>query len=151
MNIETFLLSLILAVVVLIAYRQKHGTPNNPQPAIGALKMNYKVKDDNPPVRFNITGGEIKDAEGNVIPTTLETTVTDPNVLGLTLDDDNRSGELSFGSPGVANFNVVEKDSDGNIVASNSDGFTVTTGDPASIAPIVTAFEGITPVDQPTA
>jgi hypothetical protein len=114
----------------------------------GEIRMNYIVKDDNPDVGFSVSGGEVTDAEGQPIPTTLEITSTNPDVISMALNPDGKSGTVHFGAPGLGNFNVVEKDAAGNIVASNSDGFTVTTGDPASITPIVTSFDGLTPVDD---
>lgn len=113
---------------------------------LGEIKMNYIVKDDNPAVGFTLTGGEVTDSEGQPIETTFEVTVTDETVLELTLDEGNKSGTLAFGAPGLAEVEYVEKTLDGEIVASGSDGFTVTTGDPANIAPIVTTYEGLEPV-----
>lgn len=113
---------------------------------------NYVVKDDNPDVGFKLTLGEVKDSEGNVVtdPQGLVTEIlsTNDGVVQFTPGADDRSGTVKFGSPGQANLNYNVKDATGKVLGSGSDGFTVTTGDPASIAGISASFDGLTPVPE---
>jgi hypothetical protein len=123
----------------------------------GEIKMNYIVKDDNPDVGFSVTVGDVTDSEGQVIPDaqlTFEIAAVNPpdgpEVLAVAINEDGKSGTVHFGAPGVAAFAVQVKDQNGNVLGSGSDGFTVTTGDPASISGVSTNFEGLTPVSEPT-
>lgn len=113
---------------------------------------NYVVKDDNPDVGFKLTVGEVKDSEGNVItdPQGLETEIlsTNDGVVQFTPGANDREGSVRFGSPGQANLNYNVKDAAGNVLGSGSDGFTVTTGDPASITGITANFDGLTPTAE---
>lgn len=121
---------------------------------IGELKLmsNYIVKDDNPDVGFQLTLGEVKDAEGNVIdnPQGLVTEIlsTDEGVVQFIPGATDRNGTVKFGSPGVGNLNYKVTDANGTVLGSGSDGFTVTTGDPAAITSISAAFDGLTPVSE---
>lgn len=114
---------------------------------------NYVVKADNPDVGFSLTLGEVKDSEGNVIENpeglTTEILSTNEGVLGFIPGDNDRTGTVHFGSPGQANLNYSVKDADGTVLGSGSDGFTLTTGDPASIAGITATFDGLTPTVDP--
>jgi hypothetical protein len=110
--------------------------------------MNYIVKDDNPDVGFSVSVGDVKDAEGNAIPDaslSYEIASSDDTVLGVTLNEDGKSGTVHFGNPGVAAFSVQVKSGD-TVLGSGGDNFTVTTGDPASISSVATSFDGLTPV-----
>lgn len=115
---------------------------------------NYIVKDDNPDVGFELILGEVRDTEGNVITDpqglTKEISSTDESVLGFTPGEPGR-GTVNFGSPGQASLEYSVKDAQGNVLGSGSDGFTVTTGDPHSIASITGTFDGLTPEPPPPA
>jgi len=116
--------------------------------------VNYIVKDDNPDVGFSVTVGGVTDAEGQPIPdaqVTVEVSSTDASVLAVTSNEDGKSGTVHFGDPGQASINVSAKSADGTVLATGSDGFTVTVGDPAAIASISTSFDGLTPVEPPPA
>jgi hypothetical protein len=120
---------------------------------IGEIKMNYIVKDDNPEVGFSVSVGDVKDAEGNVISDaelSYEIASSDDSVLGVTLNEDGKSGTVHFGNPGIAAFSVQVKSGD-TVLGSGGDSFTVTTGDPASISSVSTSFDGLTPADAPPA
>jgi hypothetical protein len=115
------------------------------------LMANYVVKDDNPDVGFELTLGDVTDAEDNVIsdPQGLTTEIlsTHEGVVKFTGTSD-KAGTVSFGAPGQANLNYNVKDANGKVLASGSDGFTVTTGDPAAVSSITAKFEGLNPVDE---
>lgn len=121
----------------------------------GELKLmaNYIVKADNPDVGFSLTLGEVKDSEGNVVeaPEGLVTEIlsTHEGVVQFIPGDTDREGTVKFGSPGQANLNYNVKTAEGVVLGSGSDGFTITAGDPASIAGITATFEGLTPTDTP--
>lgn len=111
-------------------------------------KLLIIVKDDNPSVGYSISGVEAKDAEGNVIPDaqlTYEVTSTDDSVVSIAPTDD-KTGTVSFGNPGIATVNV-QVSTNGTLLGSFAQPFTVTTGDPASISGGSIAFDGLT--DQP--
>lgn len=120
----------------------------------GEIKLmpNYIVKDNNPDVGFQLAVGEVKDEEGNVITDpqglTTEIVSTDDTVLAFTPGADDRSGSVRFGSPGQASLQYSVKGPNGIVLGSGSDGFTVTTGDPASISGVTASFDGLTPVDE---
>ncbi len=115
------------------------------------IQMNYIVKDDNPAVGVKVQLGEVKDAEGKVItdPSGLKIAIssTDDTAVAVT-DNGDGTGSVSFGDPGQASVEVSVTDASGNVLATGSDGFTVTTGDPASIASVTSTFDGLTPVDE---
>jgi hypothetical protein len=120
----------------------------------GEIKMNYIVKDDNPDVGFAVTVGDVTDSEGQVIPDaqlSFEIASSDESVLAVTVNEDGKSGSVHFGAPGVAAISVQVKDANGNVLGSGGDNFTVTTGDPAAISSVTTSFEGLTPVEPPSA
>lgn len=116
------------------------------------LMANYVVKDDNPDVGFSLSVGEVTDAEGQVITDaqlTKEVSSTDDSVLAFTdAGAGDGSGSVKFGAPGQASLQYSVKDATGKILGSGSDGFTVTTGDPAAVTGIVGTFEGLTPVEE---
>lgn len=103
----------------------------------------FIVKADNPAVGYSLSYS-VTDSEGNALPneeTTAEVTSTDEAVVSV----DSASGQISFGSPGVASVNVQVKDADnGNLLGSFGALFTVTAGDPAAIAGGSIAFDGLT-------
>lgn len=107
----------------------------------------YIVKDDNPDVGYSVSVGEVKDAEGNTIPDAqvkVEVSSDNPSVVAVAVGADGKSGRVSFGSPGQANVTVNVTNANGDLLGSGAASFTVTTGDPASIAGVSVAFEGLT-------
>lgn len=121
------------------------------QSRIGEIRMNYKVKNDNPNVSMTLEIGEVRDAEGEVVDApALEVNIntTDPGVLGFNPSADGRGGEVSFGTSGVASLQYEVKHN-GVVLGSGGDTFTVTTGDPASVSSINASFEGLTPEEEP--
>ncbi len=112
----------------------------------------FIVKDDNPDVRYELSPTVVKDAEGNVIPgavATVEVTSTDPAVVQVTPDaDPSTGGTLHFGNPGVASLNA-QASFGGLVLASKGAQFTVTVGDPASIAGGDISIPGLTEATEP--
>ncbi len=119
------------------------------------LMANYVVEADNPDVGFELILGEVKDSEGNVIenPQGLVTEIlsTNDGVVQFIPGATDRTGQVKFGSPGQASLQYSVTDANGEVLGSGSDGFTVTTGDPSSIASIEATFEGLTPAEAPVA
>lgn len=115
------------------------------------IMSNFILKDDNPPFGLQLQLGEVKDAEGQVIanPSGLSKSIasTDPSVLVVT-DNGDGSAQVSVGAPGQASLQYEVKNEAGKVLGSGSDGFTITTGDPDSIASVTAAFDGITPVEE---
>lgn len=152
--IAAYVVGFIAGVVAAILWRKPQ-----PQPPItltfAGLKgtihtmADYVVKDDQPDVPYSVTLGEVTDAEGNVIADpqglSVEVTSSDPSVVELTPADD-KSGSAHFGNPGQATVTANVKDANGNILATGSANFTVTTGDPASVSSVEVAFPDLTQV-----
>lgn len=142
----------LLLKVYLCLLEEAGYCPCNQQKGELALMSNYVVKDDNPDVGFELTIGEVKDAEGNVIdnPQGLVTEIlsTHEGVVQFIPGETDKKGTVKFGAPGQANLNYKVTDANGNVLGSGSDGFTVTTGDPASIAGVTATFDGLTPTDE---
>lgn len=108
----------------------------------------FIVADDNPDVAYRISVGEVKDAEGNVIPNaklTIEVDSDNEDAVKVNPAPDGKSGNVSFGAPGQANVIANVKDTNGKLLGTGSASFTVTTGDPASISGINLDFGGLTP------
>lgn len=113
----------------------------------------YIVKADNPAVGFNLTF-TVKDSEGNVVPEdNLSVFVESDNedAVAIEADETGRAGEVTFGSPGLANVNVTVEDEEGELLGSFGAQFTVTVGDPAAIAGGTLVFEGLSEAtEEPT-
>ncbi len=118
------------------------------------IMANYVVKDDNADVGVKVTASGALDAEGNPIPDaqlTIAISSTDDAVVQAT-DNGDGSGNVHFGAPGQASLQYSVSDANGKLLGSGSDGFTVTTGDPASVASVSATFDGLTPApDTPPA
>ena len=111
---------------------------------------NYVIKNDNPDFGYSVDVGEVRDAEGEVLPdeaVVVEVASSDADVLALSPDSDS-SGSIHVGHSGIAQFSVQVKDLEGNILGSHGDSFTVTVGEPASVSDISTSFEGLSPVED---
>lgn len=128
-----------------------------PQPkARGTIMSDYAIPADQPDgrVTFVITA---TDSEGNEITDPVElgklpfdVKSSDPSVFEVTLDVDHpnggeRQGGYHAGSPGQAAITSNLMQVDGDIIATGTDGFTVTTGEP-SIGAVTANFEGLTPI-----
>jgi hypothetical protein len=116
----------------------------------GEIKImaNYIVKDDNPDVGVKVTVGGVTDSEGQPIDNaqlTIKISSSDDSVLGVT-DNGDGSGSVHFGAPGQASTQYEVSDANGKVLGSGSDGFTVTTGDPAAITGVTAQFDTLTPV-----
>lgn len=154
MNEQEFFKCLLKVFVWLVekAYGVKLCTPKQ-----GELKVmaNYKLQNDHPPVQFDIEVGEVKDADGEVITDpvlTYDVQVQDPNVLGVEMNADGKSGTLSFGHSGVSGWTAEVKNDAGEVLGSGGDIFTLTQGPPESVASVNTTFAGLTPEpEQPVA
>lgn len=110
----------------------------------------YIVKADNPDVGFTVAYDTF-DSEGNPIPEdnmNVEVVSDNESVVAVSFDDASDSGSVSFGSPGVANINATVMSLDGTLLGSFGAQFTVTVGDPASIAGGTIAFEGLEEVPE---
>ena len=125
----------------------------------GELKImsHFIVKDDNPAVGLKLTLGEVKDGEGNVITDpavlatlTKEVVSTNENAVAfIPSTDGTKEGDVVFGSPGDAALQYSVKDASGNVLGTGGDTFTVTTGDPKSIASVTASLDDLTPADEP--
>lgn len=116
-----------------------------PQPKLLEVTMDFVVKDDHADVPFSLSLGAVTDAEGNVIPDAqVDTSVEsdNPAAVSVTYDPATKSGVASFGSPGSATVRA-NVNSAGVLLGTGTAGFTVTTGDPAAIAGVDLAFEGL--------
>jgi len=129
-----------------------------PQPTLrGTIMSDYQIPADQADARvtFNLVG--ITDSEGNPItdPEQLakllfEATSSDPSVFEVTLDADQpdgakRVGGYHVGAPGQAAVTSNLKQADGDLIATGTDGFTVTTGE-ATLGSVNAEFEGLTPI-----
>lgn len=107
----------------------------------------YIVKDNNPDVAYSLVVGEVKDAEGSVIADpqlSVEVVSDNPAAVAVAPAPNGKSGSISFGAPGQANLTANVKDAAGNILATGAASFTVTTGDPASVASVGLTFDSLT-------
>lgn len=114
----------------------------------------YIVKADNPEVGFTLSF-TAKDSEGNETPdANLSVTAESDNedAVQIALDGTTgRAGTVKFGNPGLANLNVTVKDANDRLLGSFGAQFTVTVGDPSSIAGGSLSFEGLTEAsEEPT-
>lgn len=135
---------LAVALYLLITRTPAQG---GPQPKTKGIEFMYIVKDDNPPVGYSLTVGAVSDAEGNVIENaklSVEVASDNPAAVSVLPNEDPKTGSISFGSPGSANVTASVKDEAGNILATGSASFLVTTGDPKSVSGVGLAFEGLT-------
>lgn len=121
----------------------------------GTIVADYQIPDDQPDgrVTFHLSA---TDAEGQPITDpaafaamAFEVNNSDENAFVVTLDADqpdpmNRVGGYHVGAPGQSAVTSNLKDSDGNIIGTGTDGFTVTTGK-AAIGSVVADF-GLTPI-----
>lgn len=117
-----------------------------PQPEPLEVKFVFIVKDDHEPVNFSLALGEVKDAEGNVIPDAqLDIAVAsdNPDAVAVSFDAAAKTGSVSFGAPGQANV-TANVSSGGKLLGTGAAAFTVTVGDPASISGVGINFDGLT-------
>ncbi len=111
-----------------------------------AIKFMYIVKDNNPDVGYSIEVGEVKDAEGNVIPDaqlSVEVASDNPAAVAVNPGSDPKSGTISFGAPGNATVTASVKSGD-TVLGQGTASFLVTAGDPASISGVNLKFDGLT-------
>lgn len=108
----------------------------------------FIVKDDNPPVKYQITPGPVTDAEGNEIADaqlSFAVVSDNPDVVAVAADQaDARRGQITFGAPGNASVTVTVTLAQGQTLGVFGAQFHVTTGDPAAMAGGTIAFEGLT-------
>lgn len=118
--------------------------------------MDFQLPDDQPDgrVTFNLS---VTDAEGHPItdPAVLaalqfEIVNSNESAFSVALDADQpdpskRAGTYHAGAPGQAALTENLKDGDGNLLATGTDSFTVTTGKVA-LGSVVSNFEGLTPI-----
>lgn len=109
------------------------------------VKFMYIVKDNQVAVPFQVTVGEVLDAEGHPVDGgALAISVASDNADAVAVEDNgDGSGVISFGAPGLANVTATVKIGD-TVLAAGSASFTVTAGDPASIASVKLTFDGLT-------
>lgn len=129
-----------------------------PPPALmkGIIVADYQVPADQPDgrVTFRISA---TDSEGNEITDPAELAKLSFEVINsneaafvVTLDADqpdpaNRVGGYHVGGPGQGTVTSNLKQPDGDIIATGTDGFTVTTGE-AALGSVTGTFEGLTPI-----
>lgn len=115
------------------------------------IQMKYIIKNDQPDFGFKVIPGEVRDAEGEVIPNVdldMEVLSSDENVLQVTTSpDSDESGSVHVGTSGESTI-TVNASHNGKLLATGSDTFLVTTSDPTSVSGIRTEFEGLAPVDE---
>jgi hypothetical protein len=110
------------------------------------VKFMFVVKDDHPSEPFSIVLGEVKDAEGNVIPDAqVDVAVKSSNetAVAVSFDPATRAGSANFVNPGVAALSA-EVSSNGVLLGTGAVDFTVTVGDPASISSVGISFPNLT-------
>lgn len=114
----------------------------------------FVLKADHEDVPFTIEG-EVTDSEGNVIDNAdidWAAESSNPSVVAINVDsdEDDTTGSIHIGSPGIASVNVVGK-YNGAILANFGAQFTVVAGDPAAITGGKIVFEGIEEIpEEPT-
>ncbi len=123
----------------------------------GMIMSDYAIPADQADGRVTFNLVDVTDSEGNVItdPAQLaalgfEATSNDPSVFEVTLDTDQpdgakRVGGYHVGAPGQAAVTSNLKQADGDLIATGTDGFTVTTGE-ATLGSVNAEFEGLTPI-----
>jgi hypothetical protein len=141
----------MIAGFALVAEALTKPTLPPPQPNQLEVRFMFVVKDDNPDVNFSLVLGEVKDAEGNVIPEAKVTTAvlsSDENVVSVTFDPSTNSGSVHFGAPGTASITATVSTGE-TLLGSGAADFTVTLGDPAAISGVALNFEGLTEAPPP--
>lgn len=120
----------------------------------GTIMADYQIPDDQPDAGFSLAI-IAKDSEGNPITDpaelaklTVEIVNSDDTVFAATLDGSGRAGTYHVGNPGQATVTQNLKDADGNLIATGTDAFTVTTGKVA-LGGVSASFEGLTPIAPP--
>ena len=139
------------------AIREQH-TPPPPAHMRGTIMADYSIPDDTPDGTFSLAV-TASDSEGHPItdPALLAALVaevinSDETGFAATLDaTDNRKGTYHVGgpnddgSPKQCTVTQNLKDADGNIIATGTDSFTVTTGKVA-LGSVTATFDGLTPI-----
>jgi len=123
-----------------------------PQPQTrGTIMASYSIPDDQPDAGFTLAI-TATDSEGVPITDpavlaalTVEIINSDDTVFAATLGSDGRSGTYHVGAPGQATVTQNLKDAAGTLLATGTDGFTVTTGKVA-LGSVNATFDGLTPV-----
>ena len=132
--------------------------PSEPPPTQmrGTIMADYQVPADQPDgrVTFHISA---TDSEGNPITDPAELAKLQFEVVNsndaafvVTMDADqpdpaNRVGGYHVGSPGQGTVTSNLKQADGDLIATGTDGFTVTTGE-ATLGSVTGTFEGLSPI-----
>ncbi len=109
------------------------------------------VQDTQTPVTYAITGVSAVDAKGQPVADAALTYLvesTDPSVVAITADPtDQTKGSASFGNEGPATVEVtISLTSDGTVLGSFAQSFTVTAGPVTAIAGGTISFAGLTDV-----
>jgi hypothetical protein len=141
-----------LTELLVVLNRIAAAIENTQQPAppakLGGIKFVFKVQNNHPAESFSLNISGVTDAEGEPIadPSGLISTVesSDPSVVGVTFDPATKSGEISFGTSGVASVTASVSNAAGEILGSGAADFTVTTGDPAAVSDVSLSFPNLT-------
>jgi len=139
-------LNLVASLMVLVVLSHKQS--GKPQ---GEVKIMFKVKNDHPPIPYEVEVGKVTDSEGEEItnPDTLaginvSISSTDPAVVQVNQLDGAKKGELVIGHSGQASVNCEVRDGQGNLLAvADPASFVVTTGDPSKIDTIKFNLQGV--------
>jgi hypothetical protein len=123
---SNYLLLLILAVVLLIAYRQRRGaTISSPKNEV-EIKFMINIADNEPDGQISVSlGGTYKDEEGSVVPVSLVDPVsTNPDAFSFE-DITNKGTSLSAtrhtGAPGFSTITFqAKRDDTGEVVQQRS-------------------------------
>lgn len=153
-EINTSITEGFAAVAAEIAKLQTPGPP--PAQMRGTIMADYQVPADQPDgrVTFHISA---TDSEGNPITDPAELAKLQFEVINsndaafvVTMDAEqpdpaNRVGGYHVGSPGQGTVTSNLKQADGDLIATGTDGFTVTTGE-ATLGSVTGTFEGLSPI-----
>lgn len=127
-------------------------TTTLPEPTLrGTIMASYAIPDDQPDGTFTLAV-TATDSEGVPITDpavlaalTVELINSDDTVFAATLGTDGRSGTYHVGAPGQSTVTQNLKAGDGTLLATGTDGFTVTTG-AVALGSVAATFTGLTPV-----
>lgn len=111
----------------------------------------YSIADDTPDGTFTLAV-TATDSEGVPITDpailaslTVEIINSDDTVFAATLGADGRSGTYHVGAPGQSTTTQNLKSADGTLLATGTDGFTVTTG-AVALGSVTASFDGLAPI-----